>query len=385
MPDSTEPAAASPADPSAREPVLDVVPDPQLGDEAIALRPFRPEDAARIAEICRDTEIPRWIPLIPRGYTVEHAAGYVAMNERNWRERTSFEFAIVDRPSGGLIGSIGLHVDDAPHRGAIGYWVAPEARGAGVATRAVRLVSRWGFDRFGLGRISVWTLPGNRASQRVAEKAGFRYEGILRSWDRDPEGTADVVMFGLTRDGLADADAADAEAAARAAADEAPANGPRIAITPPELRAPGTRPAPYVDVAAVADLPAGSMRRVTLAGLDLLVAHTPEGIVVTDDRCPHMSAPLSIGELNGCVVACPLHEGRFDLCSGETVRMPTTGGLDADGTYHAAWSPAGATAKAEPPPKKLEARRLTRVRRLQYYPARIRDGRLETQLPIVPE
>ena len=73
------------------------------------------------------------------------------------------------------------------------------------------------------------------------------------------------------------------------------------------------------------------MRRVTVGDLDLLVAHTPDGIVVVDDRCPHMSAPLSLGTLDGCVVACPLHEGRFDLCSGETVQMPTTGGLDADG------------------------------------------------------
>jgi nitrite reductase/ring-hydroxylating ferredoxin subunit len=131
------------------------------------------------------------------------------------------------------------------------------------------------------------------------------------------------------------------------------------------------------------------MRRVTRADLDLLVAWTEDGIVVTDDRCPHMSAPLSIGELAGCVVSCPLHEGRFDLCSGETVQMPTTGGLDADGVYHASWSPSGAAPKPEPKPepasRKLEARRLTRVNRLRYYPARIRDGRLEAQLPILPE
>ena len=73
------------------------------------------------------------------------------------------------------------------------------------------------------------------------------------------------------------------------------------------------------------------MRRVTDGDLDVLVAHTPAGIVAVDDRCPHMSAPLSIGDLEGCVVACPLHEGRFDLCSGDVVQMPTTGGLDADG------------------------------------------------------
>ncbi len=43
-----------------------------------------------------------------------------------------------------------------------------------------------------------------------------------------------------------------------------------------------------------------------------------------------------IGGLDGCVVSCPLHEGRFNLCSGDVVQMPTTGGLDADGAYPAA-------------------------------------------------
>ena len=94
-----------------------------------------------------------------------------------------------------------------------------------------------------------------------------------------------------------------------------------------------------------------------------------------------MSAPLSIGELDGCVVACPLHEGRFDLCTGETVQMPTTGGLDADGVYHPTWSPAGREAKVDPPGKKAEARRLTRVRRLRYYPLRIVAGLIEVALP----
>ena len=87
------------------------------------------------------------------------------------------------------------------------------------------------------------------------------------------------------------------------------------------------------------------MRRVTRGDLDVLLAHTPAGIVATDDRCPHMSAPLSIGELDGCVVACPLHEGRFDLRTGDTVQMPTTGGLDADGIYHPTWSPGGRDAE----------------------------------------
>ncbi|MEA2610353.1 MAG: hypothetical protein QOG32_79, partial [Chloroflexota bacterium] len=129
------------------------------------------------------------------------------------------------------------------------------------------------------------------------------------------------------------------------------------------------------------ELPPGAMRRVSRGDLDLLLAHTPEGIVATDDRCPHMSAPLSIGQLDGCIVACPLHEGRFDLATGDTVQMPTTGGLDADGDYHAVWTPGGRDPKVDPPGTKAEARRLTRVRRLRYYPVRVVDGRIEVALP----
>jgi nitrite reductase/ring-hydroxylating ferredoxin subunit len=160
---------------------------------------------------------------------------------------------------------------------------------------------------------------------------------------------------------------------------------PRPAPFPAWLQAPGTTEAPFESVLGVAELPAGSLRRVSRGDTDILLANTPAGIIATDDRCPHMSAPLSIGELDGCVVACPLHDGRFDLCTGETVQMPTTGGLDADGVYHPTWSPAGREPKVDPPGKKAEARRLTRVRRLRYYPLRIVDGQIEVALPTDPD
>jgi 3-phenylpropionate/trans-cinnamate dioxygenase ferredoxin subunit len=158
---------------------------------------------------------------------------------------------------------------------------------------------------------------------------------------------------------------------------------PAAAAFPPELLAPGSD-APdrvTIDGGPVGSLPEGAMRRVTHGDLDVLIAHTPVGVLATDDRCPHMSAPLSIGELDGCVVACPLHEGRFDLSTGDVVQMPTTGGLDAGGDYHPTWSPGGRDAKVDPPGKKAEARRLTRVRRLRYYPLRIVEGRIEVDVP----
>jgi hypothetical protein len=61
--------------------------------------------------------------------------------------------------------------------------------------------------------------------------------------------------------------------------------------------------------------------------------------------------------------------------------MPTTGGLDAAGRYHPTWSPAGGPPKEDPPGRKAEARRLTRVRRIRYYPVRIVDGWIEAAIP----
>ena len=150
---------------------------------------------------------------------------------------------------------------------------------------------------------------------------------------------------------------------------------------PAGLTAIGAGSAAFEDVLGLDEVPPGAMRRVTFGDLDVLLAHTPQGIVAVDDRCPHMAAPLSLGELEGCVVQCPLHEGRFDLCNGDVVQMPTTGGLDADGRSHPVWTPGGKEPKADVPGRKAEARRLTRVRRFRYYPVRIRDGRIEVAIP----
>ena len=155
----------------------------------------------------------------------------------------------------------------------------------------------------------------------------------------------------------------------------------RIAPIPRGLTAMGAGSAPFEPAMPASELAAGEMRRVTFDDLDILIAHTSDGIVAIDDRCPHMAAPLSLGSLDECTVACPLHRGEFDLASGDTVQFPTTGGLDADGAYHAPWAPAGSADKPEPTDLKARARAGTRIRRLRYYPLRVRDGIIEARLP----
>lgn len=156
---------------------------------------------------------------------------------------------------------------------------------------------------------------------------------------------------------------------------------PRILPFPRQLQAPGTAGRPYEPVLRADDLPVGTMRRITRGDLDVLLAHTSEGVVATDDRCPHMSAPFTAGRLDGCILHCPLHRGAFDVRNGEAVTFPTTGGLTADGAWRPTWSPESSPPKPPPTDAKAQARALTRVRRLRYYPLRVREGAIEIALP----
>jgi RimJ/RimL family protein N-acetyltransferase len=167
-----------------------------LHDDAIVLRPWRMEDAPAVEAACRDPEIPHWIPFVPRPYTRADAETYLQGCIESGAERHSF--AIVDAATGGLLGSIDMGVNTREYRGHIGYWVAAPARGHGVCTRALRLASRWALDELELQRLELITDPDNVASQRVAEKVGFRREGVLRAHLRHPDGRIrDSVMFSL--------------------------------------------------------------------------------------------------------------------------------------------------------------------------------------------
>ena len=83
---------------------------------------------------------------------------------------------VLDAATAELVGACGL-LEVSDHRAEIGYWVKREARGRGVATRAVRLVTEWGLVEVGLSLIELLADVRNLASQRVAEKAGYTRHG----------------------------------------------------------------------------------------------------------------------------------------------------------------------------------------------------------------
>jgi [ribosomal protein S5]-alanine N-acetyltransferase len=176
-----------------------------LRGELVVLRQFRPDDAPWITAACDSPGMARFVPALPSPYSTADAVAYVALSVREWQTGTGAAFAI-ESLQGEPLGAVDLSLSAGdPGLAGIGYWLRPEARGRGAATEAVRLVAGWAFGELGIDRISLITDPANTPSQRVAERAGFEREGLLRAWHPTPAGRRDSIMFSLLRSDWPDA------------------------------------------------------------------------------------------------------------------------------------------------------------------------------------
>ena len=161
----------------------------ELRDAQVLLRPIEATDADGILAGLNDPDCARFMVMIPAPYTRADADAWVERCAAVWQSGESFPFAIVDAETGGLLGSIELSGEDT-----IGYWVARDARGRGVATRALTLLCGWATQR----PLHLTTHPENVASQRVAEKAGFRRIGTTSDHPPFKDETREAVLFELT-------------------------------------------------------------------------------------------------------------------------------------------------------------------------------------------
>ena len=149
------------------------LPDPPLADDEIALGPFAEADVPLLVEHCNDPRIAHFT-FIPAPYDRRHALEFVGDQDERRRRREAIDLSIRDGSGDTFLGATGLRAFDWSRGiGEIGYWVAPWARGRGIAPRAVALLSAWALDSLPLTRIELPLDSENQASRRVAEKAGF--------------------------------------------------------------------------------------------------------------------------------------------------------------------------------------------------------------------
>jgi RimJ/RimL family protein N-acetyltransferase len=162
-----------------------------LSDGVVRLRLMAEADLPAIIAASQDPEIPRWTR-VPEPYGESEARSWFEQEAEQRARGEQLGLLMVDPGNGRLLGSIGIvRIEQQEGRCELGYWTARDSRGRGLATRAVRLLSGWALENLSVDRIEIHAEPENAASRRVAERAGFSFEGVLRSY---------LVNKGLRRD-----------------------------------------------------------------------------------------------------------------------------------------------------------------------------------------
>ena len=178
------------------------VPDPPLADGPTRVRGWRDEDLAARVEAWRDPGLMRFmLQQAPAEPSLEDAAEWLAVREGRRESGQALFLVVAERDSDEAVGAVWLwNVSLAEGCGEVGYWLLEHGRGRGHATRAVRLLVAYAFDRLGLERIELLTLPDNEPSKRVAERAGFQSEGLLRSYRRGGDRRAHMLIYSRLRE-----------------------------------------------------------------------------------------------------------------------------------------------------------------------------------------
>ncbi|MPZ26606.1 MAG: GNAT family N-acetyltransferase [Micromonosporaceae bacterium] len=190
--------ADDPPGPSPR--LLPDLPDGQLSDGVVTLRPLRTEDTDVMYALhtLPDVTVRSVRPVSPSRAEIQRRCAH---SGARWLAGERADMAIMDIASGEIAGEIGLYYHgQATGQAMIGYSVLPQWRGKGYATRATRLVVRWAFDQVEIARLISGTAPDNLGSQKVLARAGFRREGYQRARLPGPNGTrVDDILYARLR------------------------------------------------------------------------------------------------------------------------------------------------------------------------------------------
>lgn len=166
----------------------------------VTVRPYKDDDAPALydAIIASREHLRPWFSWVGIYHDSTDALAYIRQSQSQALLRQDFPLGIFDT-DGFVLGASGLHVRDwAVPAFEIGYWIRKEAEGRGIVSETVRLVTACAFEEMGAQRVMIRCNARNERSRRVAERAGFVYEGRFRNGERDTAGQlADTLYFSM--------------------------------------------------------------------------------------------------------------------------------------------------------------------------------------------
>ena len=149
----------------------------------ILLRPYKAEDIPLHYEAVTESikHISQWLDWCHPNYSKEESSAWVLSREHNWHYGLEYNFAIIDPDTNKLLGTCTLNNILKKDKVAnLGYWTRFSEAGKGICSTAAKEVLLFGFKILKLNRIEIIAAVPNKASQKVAERIGGVFEGILR-------------------------------------------------------------------------------------------------------------------------------------------------------------------------------------------------------------
>jgi ribosomal-protein-serine acetyltransferase len=174
--------------------------DFSLTDGRISLKPYRSGDTELLYQAARESiaEVFLWMDWCHPEYAIAESRAWVEQRPAKWEEGSAYEFAIKDSKSLLYLGGCGLNgIHKSDRMANLGYWIRTSQTKQGIGTAATLLLARFGFEQLKLTRIEIVVDVENKASQRVAAKAGAAREGVLRNRLVVHGEARDAVMFSL--------------------------------------------------------------------------------------------------------------------------------------------------------------------------------------------
>lgn len=157
-------------------------------------------DAAAISEIYTDKQTQRWLPFPKESGQIDGLAWCTEMAQERRDSGSGDHYGVVRREDHRMVGCLWTkRTDWGSLVTEISYAISAEARGFGLAAEAVDAVAIALLLEHGFQRVELRVAPGNTPSRRVAEKAGFTYEGLLRNAGYVHSGRVDLEVWSLVR------------------------------------------------------------------------------------------------------------------------------------------------------------------------------------------
>ena len=159
------------------------------------LRPYKKGDEKSLQKNINDKDIYKYTLRIPYPYTIKVAKKWITYCINESKKKTPKEIAFAIDINGDVVGAVGLHNIEKNHKAEIGYWMGKKHWNRGIMTKAVKLVTNFGFTKLKLRRIYANVFSLNRASAKVLEKNGYKLEGKMKDYHVKDRKLIDALLY----------------------------------------------------------------------------------------------------------------------------------------------------------------------------------------------